>query len=71
VDAAWNALDPLERLYLESEFAADDLIRIVNMHAVIDKGVKWSDSFSPAINCRFVLYFLLAECFNVECSDHH
>jgi solute carrier family 25 carnitine/acylcarnitine transporter 20/29 len=50
VDGAWNALDPLERLYLESEFATDDLKRILNMHAVVGKGVTWSESFNPAKN---------------------
>jgi solute carrier family 25 carnitine/acylcarnitine transporter 20/29 len=60
VDSAWATLDPLERLYLESEFATDDLIRILNMHAVVEKGVQWSDSFAPATNRRFlfcVFYF--------------
>jgi len=52
VDGAWDALDPLERLYLESDFATDDLNRILNMHAVVDKGVTWSESFDPAINCE-------------------
>ena len=52
VDAAWDTLDPLERLYLESEFATDDLKRIVNSHAVVEKDVKWSDSFIPAVNCE-------------------
>jgi solute carrier family 25 carnitine/acylcarnitine transporter 20/29 len=51
VDSAWNALHPIEKLYLESGFAADDLIRIFEMHAVVQQGVKWSESFSPAINC--------------------
>jgi solute carrier family 25 carnitine/acylcarnitine transporter 20/29 len=50
VDEAWSALDQYERLYLESEFATDDLIRIVNMHAVVSKSVEWSDSFEPALN---------------------
>lgn len=49
VDSAWQALDPYERLYLESEFATDDLNRILNMHAVVDKKVKWSDSFDPSL----------------------
>ncbi|TBU62070.1 FAS1 domain-containing protein [Dichomitus squalens] len=51
VDDAWNALDPLERLYLESEFASDDLTRILNMHAVLleDRTVKWSDSFESQV----------------------
>ncbi len=51
VDPAWNALHPIEKLYLESEFAADDLIRIFEMHAVVQHGVKWSEAFDPAINC--------------------
>jgi solute carrier family 25 carnitine/acylcarnitine transporter 20/29 len=50
VDSAWNALHPIEKLYLESGFAADDLIRIFEMHAVVQHGVKWSESFNPAIN---------------------
>ncbi len=53
VDSAWNALHPIEKLYLESEFASDDLIRIFEMHAVVQRGVKWSESFKPAINCQF------------------
>ncbi len=50
VNDAWMALDPLERTYLESDFAADDLGRILNMHAVVQKGVMWSESFDPAVN---------------------
>ncbi|KAI0307693.1 hypothetical protein B0F90DRAFT_1621732 [Multifurca ochricompacta] len=50
VDTAWNALHPIEKLYLESEFAANDLTRIFEMHAVVKHGVKWSESFDPAIN---------------------
>jgi solute carrier family 25 carnitine/acylcarnitine transporter 20/29 len=50
VDGAWDALHPLERLYLESEFATDDLTRILNMHAVVNKAVTWSESFDPAKN---------------------
>ncbi|KII93784.1 hypothetical protein PLICRDRAFT_101968 [Plicaturopsis crispa FD-325 SS-3] len=50
VNNAWAKLDKLERLYLESEWATDDLNRIVKMHAVADKGVKWSNSFDPAVN---------------------
>ena len=52
VDSAWNALHPIERLYLESEFATNDLIRIFEMHAVVQHSVKWSESFNPAINCQ-------------------
>lgn len=49
-DSAWDALPPIERLYLESEFASDDLYRIFNMHAVSLDSVKWSESFEPAVN---------------------
>ncbi|KAG2159697.1 uncharacterized protein EDB93DRAFT_1236996 [Suillus bovinus] len=45
VDSAWEALDPIERLYLESQFAADDLLRILNMHAVVEDSVRWSNTF--------------------------
>ncbi|KAG2023062.1 carnitine/acyl carnitine carrier [Coprinopsis cinerea AmutBmut pab1-1] len=50
VDEAWSNLDPYERLYLESEFANDDLNRILNMHAVVQHSVKWSDSFHSGLN---------------------
>ncbi|KXN83881.1 Periostin [Leucoagaricus sp. SymC.cos] len=50
VDKAWDEINPYERIYLESEFAADDLKRILNMHAVVEKGVKWSDSFVKGLN---------------------
>lgn len=52
VDSAWDSLHPIERLYLESEFATDDLLRILEMHAVVSKGVKWSEHFDPGINCE-------------------
>ena len=52
VDSAWDVLDPYERLYLESEYAAGDLNRILNMHAVVEKKVKYSDSFATAKNCK-------------------
>ena len=55
VDSAWNALHPIEKLYLESEFATDDVIRILEMHAVMRHGVKWSEAFKPAINCESLL----------------
>ncbi|KAK0456643.1 hypothetical protein EV421DRAFT_1886917 [Armillaria borealis] len=51
VNGAWDALHPLERLYLESEYATDDLNRILNMHAVAEEEVKWSEHFDPAVNC--------------------
>ena len=50
VDEAWNVLDRVERLYLESEFASDDLNRILDMHAVVQDQVNWSESFDPALN---------------------
>lgn len=50
VDEAWNVLDRVERLYLESEFAADDLNLILDMHAVVQDQVNWSESFNPALN---------------------
>ncbi|KAM6498433.1 FAS1 domain containing protein [Amanita muscaria] len=52
VDPAWKDLDPYERLYLESGFAADDLLRILNMHAVIEKGVRWSDTLKSSDNLK-------------------
>jgi solute carrier family 25 carnitine/acylcarnitine transporter 20/29 len=51
VDAAWDTLPEIERLYLESEFSSDDILQILGMHAVVTKGVHWSDSFEPARNC--------------------
>ncbi|KAI0963716.1 hypothetical protein AcW1_000717 [Taiwanofungus camphoratus] len=50
VDSAWEALPHYEKLYLQSKFATDDLTRIVNMHAVVQKHVKWSDSFETGLN---------------------
>ncbi|TFK36860.1 carnitine/acyl carnitine carrier [Crucibulum laeve] len=50
VDEAWKALDPYERLYLESEYASDDLVRILDMHAVVEKRVRYAESFQPALN---------------------
>ena len=52
---AWNSLNPYERLYLESKFATDDLMRILDMHAVVESKVRWSDSFSPAANCELLI----------------
>ncbi|VDC01863.1 unnamed protein product [Peniophora sp. CBMAI 1063] len=50
VDSAFNALPKYERLYLESDFAADDLQRIFEMHAVVQDRVAYSESFEPAVN---------------------
>lgn len=52
VDSAWDALGDIERKYLESKFATDDLLQILTMHAVAAEGVHWSDSFEPAVNCE-------------------
>ncbi|EIW64093.1 FAS1 domain-containing protein [Trametes versicolor FP-101664 SS1] len=50
-DNAWQALPTWERVYLESDFASDDLTQILNMHAVIPNEVKWSDNFTEqAVN---------------------
>lgn len=49
---AWDQLDPIERLYLESEFATDDLHRILDTHAVGEGGVVWSDSFQGGLSCK-------------------
>ncbi|KAI0830735.1 hypothetical protein BC628DRAFT_1313124 [Trametes gibbosa] len=50
-DDAWQAMQPWERLYLESGFASDDLLQILNLHTVIPNEVKWSDSFTDqAVN---------------------
>ena len=50
IDEAWDSLEEIERKYLESKFATDDILKILNMHAVVTDGVHWSDSFEPAVN---------------------
>lgn len=55
VDSAWDALADIERKYLESKFATDDILQILNMHAVVTEGVHWSDSFELASNCKSVV----------------
>jgi len=68
VDDAWDSLNPYERLYLESEYAADDLKIVVNMHAVLETGVRYSDSFNHRPNRKF--YDLLISSFaNSSSSD--
>lgn len=56
VDEAWDVLDHVERLYLESEFATDDLNRILDMHAVVREQVNWSESFNPALNRKILCH---------------
>lgn len=43
-------LDDYERIYLESQFATDDLKLILNEHAVVQKHIAWSEFFEPALN---------------------
>ncbi|KZV77030.1 FAS1 domain-containing protein [Peniophora sp. CONT] len=50
VDSAFDALPKYERLYLESDFATDDLQRIFEMHAVVQDRVVYSEAFEPAVN---------------------
>jgi solute carrier family 25 (mitochondrial carnitine/acylcarnitine transporter), member 20/29 len=69
VDAAWANLDPIERLYLESDYATDDLYRILNMHAV-QKGVTWSESFNPAINCELNMLISSITYSRLSSDDH-
>jgi len=57
IDSAWDSLHPIERLYLESEFATDDLLRILNWHAVEQRNVIWSESFDPGVNRKFSTLF--------------
>ncbi|CAK5264896.1 unnamed protein product [Mycena citricolor] len=54
VDTAFQSLHALERLYLESEFATADLVRILNAHAVVRKTVKWSDTFEPSTQLKTI-----------------
>lgn len=69
VDEAWGSLDPYERLYLESEFANDDLQRILNMHAVVAKDVKWSDTFDTGVTCGHLIEAI--SCFDLLSSIDH
>ncbi|KDQ12075.1 hypothetical protein BOTBODRAFT_67731 [Botryobasidium botryosum FD-172 SS1] len=50
VDEAWDELDPLEKMYLESGFADEELLRLVGMHTSesgpdAKGGVGWSDTW--------------------------
>ncbi|KAG9314236.1 FAS1 domain-containing protein [Chiua virens] len=55
LDSAWESLDPLERLYLESDFAADDLRGILDMHVVAEPGVRWSESFESSTESSTII----------------
>lgn len=48
VDSSWSALPEIERMYLESEFAEEDLRSIFSMHTVHKKEVEWSDRLRKA-----------------------
>lgn len=52
IDTAWDSLHPIERLYLESEFATDDLLKILHGHAVGADDVFWSESFDPGVKLK-------------------
>jgi solute carrier family 25 carnitine/acylcarnitine transporter 20/29 len=60
VDSAWESLHPVEKLYLESEFASDDLQKIFTLHAVTNKGVTWLDSLEDELK-RKSLYIHVDE----------
>lgn len=55
--SAWESLDEVERLYLESEYSDDDVSKILDMHTV-KKGKKdktpvgWSDTWVNNTNCK-------------------
>lgn len=59
-DSAWDSLQDVERLYLESEFSDDDVRQVINMHAV-KKGekekrpVRWSDTWANGTKCELFL----------------
>jgi solute carrier family 25 carnitine/acylcarnitine transporter 20/29 len=52
LDSAWDALDPIERLYLDSGFAEKDIERLVAFHSVNDAGIDghgsvgWTESWT-------------------------
>ncbi|KAF7306782.1 Carnitine/acyl carnitine carrier [Mycena indigotica] len=54
VNAAFESLHDLERLYLESEFATADLTRILNGHAVVKKTVQYADTFVPTAKLKTI-----------------
>ncbi|KAJ7071177.1 carnitine/acyl carnitine carrier [Mycena amicta] len=54
VNAAFESLHKLERLYLESEFATADLTRILNAHAVVQKSVQYADTFAPTAKLKTI-----------------
>ncbi len=64
VDEAWDALDPIERRYLESGFAENDMAKIVGLHASGTGSdghglVGWSETWNTdsMTNCAFIITF--------------
>lgn len=55
-DSAWEDLHEVERLYLESKFADDDVQKVVDMHSVLENGVRWSDTFKDSQKCEYPLH---------------
>ncbi|KAF8512147.1 FAS1 domain-containing protein [Hysterangium stoloniferum] len=47
-DSAWDGLHEVEKLYLESDFAEDDVRKIVKMHSVLKHRVQYLDTFKNA-----------------------
>ncbi|KAF8578738.1 FAS1 domain-containing protein [Ramaria rubella] len=47
-DSAWNELHDVEKLYLESKFADDDVQLILDAHSVAKCDVQWSDTFKDS-----------------------
>ena len=55
---AWDDLHEVERLYLESKFADDDVQKILDMHSVLNHGVRWSDTFNDSKQCECALNYM-------------
>ena len=71
VDSAWDALHPIEKQYLESEFASDDLQRIFDMHAVVMDQVRYSDSLKPAVNRMSHNFAVIRDSPLIIYTSHH
>lgn len=68
-DSAWDELGRIERVYLESSFAEDDMRMIIDMHSVVQKGVHWSDTFKNDTKRELLLHLLENVC-KRGFSDH-
>lgn len=71
IDSAWDSLHPIERLYLESEFATDDLLKILHGHAVEAGNVVWSESFDPGVKRKFSHFTIDTPTFTTPLSQNH